>query len=175
VLYRFFTDRADLQNAVSELALTALVDRVTDELRRDRDPADQVRVVIGEFLRGVDEDPQLWRFVLRDDPAQVGIRTGVVEDARAQIARVLTTVLTDRLRDAGLGEDGAEVWAHGLFGMVHATADWWLRHRTMSRDAVGEELSTLVWGGLSGALGPERLGAHAPESGVEINATEDFG
>lgn len=172
VLYRFFADRADLQGAVSELAVTALLERVTDELRRDRDPAEKVRVVIEAFLRGVDEDAELWRFVLRAS-VRAGVGTSVVEDARAQITRVLAAALTERLADEGLDAGGAEAWAHGLFGMVYAAAEWWLNHRTMSRDALSEELSTLVWGGLSGVMGSVGLGARIPgalppvESGVK--------
>lgn len=152
VLYRFFTDRADLQRAVGEQAVAAVAERITRELRGDREPVEHVRAVIDAFLAGIDEDPQLWRFVLRD-PVVGGVEAEVVEDAREQIARSLAAVLDERLRERGLESEGAQVWAHGLVGMVHGAAVWWLRRRTMSRTALTDQLTALAWGGLTGVFG----------------------
>ncbi len=151
VLYRFFTDRADLQRAVGEQAVALLLARVTEELRRDREPPEHVRAVIDVFLAGVEEDPQLWRFVLRD-PVEGSVGVEVVDDARERIAQALAAVLNDRLRERGLDAGASEVWAHGLVGMVHSAASWWLQHRTISRAALTDQLTALAWGGLMGAF-----------------------
>ena len=37
--------------------------------------------------------------------------------------------------------------------MVQSAGDWWLQRRTMSRDALTDYLTTLIWGGMAGVLG----------------------
>ena len=51
------------------------------------------------------------------------------------------------LHEANSGS--AEMWAHGLVGMVHSTAEWWLDHRTVSRAALADELAALAWTGVA--------------------------
>jgi hypothetical protein len=61
-------------------------------------------------------------------------------------------IIGERLRALGLDSGGAEAWAQGLVGMVQSAGDWWLERRTMSRAALTDYLTTLIWGGVSGVL-----------------------
>jgi AcrR family transcriptional regulator len=151
VLYRHFTDRADLQRAVGEQAGGLLMERIAPELARDREPVEHVRAVIDAFLAGIEEEPELWRFAVH--PRERALGTDVIEDVREQISRLLATLLDERLRGLGLDSGGAEAWAHGLVGMVQSAGDWWLQRRTMSRAALTDYLTTLIWGGVAGVLG----------------------
>jgi Tetracyclin repressor-like, C-terminal domain len=54
------------------------------------------------------------------------------------------------LRSRGQDSGGAEVWAHGLVGMVQCTAEWWLDHRTTARAALVDDLAALAWSGIAG-------------------------
>jgi len=150
VLYRHFTDRADLQRAVGERAGALLMERITPELARDREPVEHIRGVIDAFLAGIEEEPELWRFVVH--PQERAHGTDVIEDVREQISRLLATLLGERLRGLGLDSGGAEAWAHGLVGMVQSAGDWWLQRRTMSRAALTDYLTTLIWAGVAGVL-----------------------
>jgi AcrR family transcriptional regulator len=162
VLYRHFTDRADLQRAVGQQAAEMLLGRMAPEIDPEREPAQLIRGVIDAFLAGIEDEPQLWRFVVHH-PIERAPGAEVVDDAREQIARMLATLIGERLRAAGLDSGGAEAWAQGLVGMVQSAGDWWLERRTMSRAALTDYLSTLIWGGMSGVLamadapGPFRL------------------
>jgi AcrR family transcriptional regulator len=147
ILYRHFTDRADLQAAVGEQAAAVLLARVSDELGRDRPPVEQTRAVIDVVLACVEEDPELWRFVTHRSARSLD--APIVDHLRGRIARILATVLEDELRLRGLNDGGVEVWAHGLVGMVHSTAEWWLDHRTMSRAALADGLTALAWSGVA--------------------------
>ncbi len=144
VIYTHFTDRAGLQRAVGEVAASALVARISAQVQRDLAPAEQIRRMIGAFLACLDEDPELWRFVVHHP---VGHEAGdrIVADTREQIARLLAGLLNERVGDPV----GAEVWAHGLVGMVQSTADWWIDHRTMSRESLADHLTDLAWGGVA--------------------------
>lgn len=147
ILYRHFADRADLQAAVGEQAAAALLAQVTEELGRARPPFEQTRAVIDVVLACVEDDPELWRFVTHR--AARSVDAPIVEHVRERIAQLLATLLRDELRLRGQDVGGAEVWAHGLVGMVHSTAEWWLDHRTTTRAALADDLATLAWSGVA--------------------------
>jgi AcrR family transcriptional regulator len=151
VLYRHFTDRADLQRAVGQQAAEMLLSRMAPELDPAREPARLIRGVIDAFLAGIEDEPQLWRFVVHH-PIERTPGAEVVEDARERIARTLAMIIGERVRALGLDSGGAEAWAQGLVGMVQSAGDWWLERRTMSRAALTDYLTTLIWGGVSGVL-----------------------
>ncbi|OLT12693.1 TetR family transcriptional regulator [Pseudonocardia sp. CNS-139] len=151
VLYRHFADRADLQQAVGREAAAMLMARMAPELDPGRPPAQMVRGVIDAFLAGIEDEPQLWRFVVHH-PVERTTGAEIVDDAREEIARLLARIIGERLRAAGLDSGGAEAWAFGLVGMVQSAGDWWLERRTMPREAVTDYLTTLIWSGISGVL-----------------------
>jgi hypothetical protein len=67
------------------------------------------------------------------------------------IATDLARVIGDRLRALGLDAGPAEPWAYGMVGMVQSVGDWWILHgRPMSRPALTDYLTTLLWNGLAG-------------------------
>ncbi len=156
VLYRHFTDRADLHRAVGEQAATLLLARIAPELDRDHEPVEHIRAIIEAFLAGIEDEPELWRFVVHH-PAERTSGAEIVDDVRQQIARPLATLLGERLRSRGLDSGGAEAWAQGLVGMAQSAGDWWLERRTMSRTALTDYLTTFIWGGLSGVLAGAKI------------------
>jgi AcrR family transcriptional regulator len=151
VLYRHFTDRADLQRAVGRRAAEMLLRRMASEFDPDRESPQLIRGVIDAFLAGIESEPELWRFVVHH-PIERAPGAEIVDDAREQIARKLAMLIGEPLRAAGRDSGGAEAWAQGLVGMVQSAGDWWLERRTMSRAALTEYLTTLIWGGIAGVL-----------------------
>ena len=156
VLYRHFTDRADLQRAVGQEAAAMLMARIAPALAADGEPRAVVRAIVDAFLGGIEDEPELWRFVVHH-PVERTPGAEIVDDARAEIARMLTAVLSERLRAAGRATAGAAVWAQGLVGMVQSAGDWWLERRPMSRAALTDHLTAIIWGGLSAVLEEERV------------------
>ncbi len=160
VLYRHFTDRADLQRAVSERAAQLLLERLLPELTLEREPVEHVHSIVEAFLSAAEDEPQLWHFVVHN-PGGSSETGEVVQHSMALVAGLLSSALGDRLRARGEDAGGAEAFAYGLVGMVYTAGDWWLSRRTMSRTALTEYLTTLIWSGLAGVLGsrPEELRA----------------
>lgn len=161
VLYRHFDDRADLHRAVGHEAAALLMARIAPELMKNREPKEHIRGVIDGFLSGVEDEPQLWRFVVHN-PGEHTPGAEVVDDVRQTIASLLSSLIGVRLREADLDPGGAEAWAIGLVGMVQSAGDWWLERQTMSREAVTDYLTTLIWGGVAGVLGAATTTPSAP-------------
>lgn len=151
VLYRHFSDRADLQRAVGREAVALLMTRMAPALSVEGDPPALIHGIVDAFLAGIEDEPELWRFVVHH-PIERTAGAEIVDDAREQIARLIATLLGERLRELELDSGGAEAWAQGLVGMVQSAGDWWLERRTMSRAALTGYLSSLIWGGLASLL-----------------------
>jgi Tetracyclin repressor-like, C-terminal domain len=62
----------------------------------------------------------------------------------------MSRVLGGRPREAGVASGGGEPWAHGIAGMVQASADWWSDRRSISRAALFAYVTGLISSGVEG-------------------------
>lgn len=146
IIYRHFGDRAGLIHAVAHRFAEDLLTEIRSALGRQTDPRSVLADTVDAYLRFVEREPNVYRFVQQQAPANEAVDlTAFVR----QIAADVAVVLGERLRQAGLDSGAAEPWAHALVGMVHLSGDWWLDHRTMSRERLVEYLLGLAWDGLS--------------------------
>ena len=108
-----------------------------------------IAATIEAYLSAIEAQPDLYQFVVHQSGAP-GM-PHILETAARTIATELARVIGDRLRALGLGPGGAEPWAYGMVGMVQSVGDWWILHsRPMSRAALTDYLTTLLWHGRSG-------------------------
>lgn len=172
VFYRHFHDRAGLYRAVAER-----VDRIVlGKLRRTlsgsdadaaeaparvpEDPRGVIGAAIDSYLSLVQEQPEVYRFIVaapllragssaEDDPAG---------EATSRMAGAVSEMLAVSMRAAGIDEAPARVWGEALVGMVRAAADTWLAGGTdaMPRAQLVEHLTTLAWSGVGDVLSPAR-------------------
>ncbi len=155
VVYRHFSDRAGLYRAVAE--------RVEGQILRDLsapvvgggvgDAADGrvlLRSLIEPYLRLVERDPELYRFIVSPPP-------GSGDDATSEISSRVTREIRDRLLDllavTGRPDLDAGVWATALVGSVRAVADEWVAHTgpfaDLGRAELTDQLTDLMWTGLA--------------------------
>jgi AcrR family transcriptional regulator len=146
VLYRYFTDKAALVEALGEAGSEALLARMLPAMQSDRPPLERVRDTVSAYFALIDEQPNLY-WLLARWPS-----TGSLQRDKDVIATALTAILGDYLRVFGLDSGGAEPWAYGLTGLVQSTGEWWLSRRSMSRVHVVEYVTELIWAALSGVL-----------------------
>ncbi|HEX4754880.1 MAG TPA: TetR/AcrR family transcriptional regulator [Candidatus Dormibacteraeota bacterium] len=150
ILYRHFTDRADLWLAVSRRVTDELLAAMSSELVVDRAPRETIAAVVDTYLALIEEDTEVYRFVVHGSFADRGLSSDLVRAHMALMASEVARVLGDRLRDAGADSGGAEPWAHGIVGMVQAAADWWIDRRSMSRQALVSYLTGMISTGVEG-------------------------
>jgi AcrR family transcriptional regulator len=158
ILYRHFGDRAGLVTAVAERFADALSTELDAALLSNEGPRDVLVQTIDAYLAFVERDPSLYRFVVRGITADAADALG---DFMDQVGRRVAVVMGEQLRAAGQDSGGAEPFAHGIVGMVHAAGDWWVERRTMPRERLVEYLADLLWRGLAplAAGPPEEHGA----------------
>lgn len=151
VLYRYFSDKAALVDALGEAGSAFLLDRLLPAIQADGPPLARVRDAVAAYFSVIDEYPNLY-WLLARWPAAEGSGPDVILRDKELIATTLTAVLGGYLRSFGLDSGAAEPWAYGLTGLVQSTGEWWLQRRSMSRDHVVEYVTSLIWSALSGVL-----------------------
>ncbi len=154
VFYRHFTDRAGLYTAVAERVDATIIRDLT---RAAGDPATAnprgvVRGVIAAYLRLVEDDPEVYRFIVNAPIVPPG------ERPQGDVAAGMTDRIAAHVADlvaGGLAREGAapRMWGVAIVGMVRATADAWLAAGGAatgpSSDELADDLTALVWDGLS--------------------------
>jgi AcrR family transcriptional regulator len=147
VLYRYFTDKADLHTAVGTWGAALVLERLMPALVADGTLRERVDLGCEAYLACIEEHPNVFLLLVRH---RVGGDTDPLADGKAAIAATIARVMGDALRSFGVDSAGAEPWAHGLVGLGLSTGEWWLTRRTMSRTAVAAYLSSFVWHALEG-------------------------
>jgi AcrR family transcriptional regulator len=163
VVYRHFGDRTGLYTAVCEQVAAVLLDQVRSATNEalPTGPRAAVSAGIDAYLRLIESDPELYRFVVHR-PLWVqpnGSRADVhdetpdpVNDLVTVIGDEIAAVIAQRLRGSGAEPgDAARPWGHAIVGLVRGAADdWLLRPGGMTRDRLTTHLTDLAWTGLSG-------------------------
>jgi AcrR family transcriptional regulator len=147
ILYRHFGDRDGLIEAIADRFSAGLVGSVSGALLSSSDPRIVLDDTIDAYVRFLEQEPNVYRFLLQQPNARSEHSTpiGALVDAIApQIAEIAR---------AGLDRDGRDgtaalPWAYGIVGLVHQATNWWLRDRTMPRDEFVRHLTDLLWDGL---------------------------
>lgn len=152
VLYRHFTDKSDLYLAVGQRATELLMERMGPALAADGPIKDRIRRIVDAYLSVVEDNPNLYRFVVKGSFVDRPVEKDVVQEDKNLIANTLARILGDYLRAFDMDSGGAEPWAHALVGMVQNAGDWWLDRQTMSRENLSDYLATIIWHAIDGLL-----------------------
>jgi AcrR family transcriptional regulator len=154
VIYRYFSDKDELVDAVLErISSAVLLPRLLGELAQERqDDVARLRAVVGAFVSLIEEEPALYRFAYAH--AGRSGRADLVAATEREIAEALAALIAARLSDAGLPTAPAMTWAYGVVGMVQLAAHWWSGTRTVPAAELVDQLTALAAGGL-GTLVPQ--------------------
>jgi len=163
VLYRHFTDKADLYLALGQHGTELLFDRLIPALNNEEAPVPRIRKSLDAYFSVIEEHPNLYRLLIR---RQFG-RDVVAED-KELIGAALSRLLGDYLRAMDLDSGAAEPWGHGIVGLVQNVSEWWLERRTMNRDAVVEYLTQIIWAAIDGITRQHGI-AIDPHRPIEVN------
>ncbi len=146
VLYRYFRDRDDLCQAISDQIVEEVIGCLAPHLMiaREATPRQIVVPAIGAIIDWLDEHPNLYHF-LRE--RRNGSADAVESTLTNRVAALFKAVLTM----FGVGGEQAAAGAYGIVGLVESSGTWWLAQRTMSRERFTAVVCELVWFLLEGA------------------------
>ncbi len=170
VLYRYFSDKADLYAAVAAYAADLVMERLAPALVAEGTLRERVDLACDAYLALIEEHPNV--FLLLVQNRVVGDRDPLA-DGKLAIAAAITRVMGDTLRALNVDAGGAEPWAHGLVGLGLSTGEWWLTRRTMSRTAVSGYLSSFVWHALEGISHSYGVQVHDSDGELRLVAQPD--
>lgn len=147
VVYRHFGDRTELYVAVC----TRVAEVLGGQIRAAIDGADGARAQtaagIEAYLRVIEHDPEVYRFVVHRPLVDRSLDADPVADVVTLIGDQAAAVIAARTGDSAT----AIPWGHGIVGMVKAASDNWLARPTgMTRSQLAAHLTELAWAGLSG-------------------------
>ncbi len=141
ILYRHFGDKSGLYAALAERYTTRLLGDLQAALGTGSTRRGRVERTIEAYLSAIEEQPQVYRFLVHSDeaaPAQSQVRT---------FTRRLSALLADGIAaEIDASPARAAAWAHGIVGMVQAAGDWWLETGGATRAELVQELTDLLFG-----------------------------
>jgi AcrR family transcriptional regulator len=141
IFYRYFRDKVELFIEVGRAVAETVVAETTAAIDAAPSPRSKLAAGIDAYLASIESRPELYRFVLQHRD---------LDDYATIVGQHATAVIGEFMRQAGQDSGAAELWGFGIVGLVRAAADRWLEQRTMSRSAVVDYLTDLIWPGLAG-------------------------
>ncbi|GAA2542534.1 TetR family transcriptional regulator [Pseudonocardia hydrocarbonoxydans] len=152
VVYRHFADRTELYVAVCARVAEVLLAQVRAAMDGAEGPHAQTAAGIEAYLRLIEHDPEVYRFVVHRPLVDRSPGADPVADLVSLVGDQVAAVIATRTGDAAT----AVPWGHGIVGMVRAAADNWLARggrgdvTAMTRSQLAAHLTELAWAGLSG-------------------------
>lgn len=153
VVYRHFGDRTELYVAVCARVAEVLVSQIRAAMDGAVGAHAQTAAGIEAYLRLIEHDPEVYRFVVHRPLVDRALAADPVADLTSLVGDQAAAVIAARTGDAAT----AVPWGHGIVGMVRAAADNWLaRPSGMTRAELAAHLTDLAWAGLSGVVATDQ-------------------
>jgi AcrR family transcriptional regulator len=146
VLYRYFRDKDDLQQAISQQMVEVVVASLVVPLHAGGTANQIIKGTVTVVVDWLDQHPNLYEFLRSRG------RLGGLEAVEVTMADQVAGVLQQFMMAFGLDVDVAEPGAHGIVGLVESTSAWWLKHRPTPRADFIDYLSATVWYVIEGSL-----------------------
>ncbi|MEG8181662.1 TetR/AcrR family transcriptional regulator [Nocardia terpenica] len=126
-LYRHFSDKADLYQAIVDRLGDVLWERIMSTIDLTHDSAaDLVRRTATEYALVISDHPNVFRFLLHGHVTQQADASEHALQSARRSARRAAQLLADAVDDASVDADSAELVIYSTFGAVASATDWWL-------------------------------------------------
>lgn len=155
IIYRYFTDKAGLRQAVASVVVGDLHDALVAAAGSAANPVAGLRAMVRVYLETIEHSPQVYWYV-----SQTSLYTDPDAGAEAPLAQYLDSVIDVVARPyvelSGVSPDVAAAWAAGAVGYVRGAGEWWLAHRAdgatdMTCEELADHVAEWLWRGpLSG-------------------------
>lgn len=156
-IYRHFTDKSDLWQAIGERLRDMLWAAIFPSINFATDPAREViRRSVEQYVLLVDDHPNVVRFLIQGSrvPEQSESTIRALNEGR-EITLAMAEIFNNELREMELDRATIELAAFATFGSATSATDWWLgpgpdSPRRMPRDEFIAHLTTIMLGAING-------------------------
>lgn len=125
VIYRHFTDKADLEEAMAAAAAASLLAAITPERRIEESLGEAVSAALVSYLRWLAEHPQLFRLLRRQ--AESAPLNNPLSTAKSTVAQRLSTLARQHMSRRTLPTGrAAELLAAGIVGLADQVINAWV-------------------------------------------------
>jgi AcrR family transcriptional regulator len=136
VFYRYFDDKAGLQEAVADRVLRRVRREVLAAVDEEHDPAEALRRMLGVYLQLIERSPNVYAYVTSDFSSEEirGFFKTIIELMRASLDTFLETVSVPEASRAMT----LEYWPPSAVGMIRAASESWLYSPADSRPTLND-------------------------------------
>lgn len=170
-LYRFFQDKDTLFAAVAARVQELIIERVVPHFDLTGTALDLVRSALSAYIDLVDERPNVFRFVVGSHFADHRSTASLLEGGRP-LADATVDVVAAPIRARGGDASNLEYVADAVLGAVALGVLRWLNDLTISKGALVDQMTVIVWGALS-AASEERGVVLDPDEQLSLPDTAD--
>ncbi|MCV7134589.1 TetR/AcrR family transcriptional regulator [Mycobacterium hodleri] len=125
-IYRHFTDKSDLFQAIGERLRDMLWAAIIPSINVGTDPArDVILRSVEKYVHLVDEHPNVCRFLIQGRFAEQSETMRALNEGR-DITLAMAAMFNDELREMELDGAAMELAAFTTFGSAAAATEWWL-------------------------------------------------
>ncbi len=155
-IYRHFTDKSDLFQAIGARMRDMLWAAIFPTIDLSNDPAREViRKSVEQYVGLVDQHPNVLRFLIQGRFAEQSASAMRALNEGREITLTMAEMFNDELREMELDAAAIELAAIAAFGTAASATDWWLGAdeeipRRMPADRFVEHLTTIMLGAIYG-------------------------
>jgi AcrR family transcriptional regulator len=130
VFYRYFGDKAGLQQAVGEVVLSQMQRRIQEAAQSAQTPRDGLFAMVSAYLQMAETSPNVYTFVTRYAPGEPG--TGSIATAGAlghffaAISDMIARPMRSHLGPSAGREAVIGYWPNAAIGLVRNAGEQWL-------------------------------------------------
>ena len=132
VFYRYFGDKAGLQQAVGEVVLNQMQRRIQEAAQSAQTPREGLYAMVSAYLQMAETSPNVYTFVTRYAPGEAESHTGSLASAGAlghffdAISEMIARPMRQQLRAAPGKEAVIGFWPNAAIGLVRNAGEQWL-------------------------------------------------
>lgn len=167
VFYRYFGDKAGLQEAVSQEAIALMERRLLEAVEASEDPRLALRAMVETYLRMADSSPHVYAFSVQspqggEDPSDEHGLHGFFERMHEALEERLRTHLASEGPASPAADDPLLLWPTAALGLVRAAGESWLSASGSAHRATAEETAAQITGWLLHGLAGSTLTTPSP-------------
>ena len=167
VFYRYFGDKAGLQQAVGEVVLSQMQRRIQEAAQSAQTPREGLLAMVSAYLQMAETSPNVYAFVTRYAPGDTTGGTiataGALGHFFAAISDMIARPMRSHLGDSAGREAVIGYWPNAAIGLVRNAGEQWLASPASPAKPDQEAMARQITDWLCLGIAPE-LRAAAPTS-----------